>query len=98
MQQPDDVLAVMLEVNSILPRTTIADGNLSEAHYNARATVAKLIDFNRRAAEIARRIVRAATPEEEAAACREMAQLYNADLDAAIANSGEAADGDRQPG
>lgn len=38
------MLAVMDEVQSILPRVTIADGNLSEAHFNARGAVAELIE------------------------------------------------------
>ena len=47
-----DALAVMKEVQSILPRMTIADGNLAEDHFNAIAAVAALIAERDRLANI----------------------------------------------
>ena len=43
MNAPLGVLTAMREVQSILPRVTIADANLAEEHFNAIAAVAELI-------------------------------------------------------
>ncbi len=52
---------------------------------DAIAAVAELIAFNQKAAPIASRIVGARTEPEALEACRQMAKLYNDDLDAALA-------------
>ena len=52
----------------------------------AQSDVEALLAFHAKTAPLAHRIVSARTEAETLAACRELAKLYNDDLDAALAN------------
>lgn len=62
----------------------------AEEFDEARNVVLDLLAFNAKAAPIARSIVGARTAADEERAVRAMAQLYNDDLDAALASPGGA--------
>lgn len=63
-----NVVVVMDDVQSILPRVTIADGNLAEEHYNAKLAVERLIEEANKAANMLHNAIEAYIPAEHRAA------------------------------